>query len=177
MAALEVELFLNGISQREKQRVLGEFPACGLHWDLLFQEGNNELIAKGKSDNGKVVSDTLAIIYSYTQAGSANHIKLSYRAHSNGNLLVEAKMYDKKGNRVLDYEKPLYFSQDGAGELIVNYGTPTRSQIIQMANGCAAIELRKESKGVAIIEARNQDFKGSYLTIDFENLNNITGGQ
>jgi beta-galactosidase len=37
-----------------------------------------------------------------------------------------------------------------------------------MANGYAAIELLPSKKGKAIIEARNQDFKGSYLVIDFE---------
>ena len=172
----EVELVLNGHSQGTKERVLGEFPACGLNWDIQFQEGKNALIAKGKSEAGTLVRDTLTINYSYTQAGSADHIKLSYKTQGNGNLLVEAKMYDKKGNRILDYEKPLYFSQDGAGELVINYGTPTRSQIIQMANGYAAIELKKEASGVAIIEARNQDFKGSYLRIDFDNIatNSIT---
>ncbi len=48
------------------------------------------------------------------------------------------------------------------------YGTPTGSDIIQMANGRAAIELVPEASGRAIIEARNQDFKGSYLTIEFD---------
>ena len=168
-----VDLFLNGESQGSKERVLGEFPACGLNWDILFQEGDNELIAIGQSTDGSTVNDTLIINYSYTQAGSANEIRLSYTPLSNGNLLVEAKMYDKTGNRVLDYEQPIYFSHDGAGELVVNYGTPTRSQIIQMANGYAAIELNIADKGMAIIEARNQDFKGSYLTLDFEDLDRI----
>jgi beta-galactosidase len=92
---------------------------------------------------------------------------LSNRILPNGNFLVEAKMMDVHGRRVLDYEQPLYFSLDGAGELMKNYGTPTRSQIIQMANGYAAIELEPAASGKAIIEARNQDFKGSYLVIDF----------
>jgi len=78
-------------------------------------------------------------------------------------------MLDENGHRVLEYEKLVYFSKDGAGELLKNYGTPTRSQVIQMANGRAAIELIPGKKGRAIIEARNQDFKGSYLVIDFSN--------
>jgi len=92
---------------------------------------------------------------------------MSSRLLENGNYLVEAVMLDKNNKRVLDYEKPVYFSRDGAGELMKNYGTPTRSQIIQMANGKAAIELIPAEKGKAIIEVRNQDFKGSYLVIDF----------
>lgn len=173
----EVELYLNGASQGAKKRVLGEFPACGLNWDVVFLEGNNELIANGKAKDGTMVSDTLVMNYSYTQAGRADHIKLSYKSLQNGNLLVEAKMYDKEGNQVLDYEKPMYFSRDGAGDFLINYGTPTRSQIIEMANGYAAIEMKIEDTGVAIIEARNQDFKGSYLTIDFEQLPQRSDGK
>ena len=74
---------------------------------------------------------------------------------------------DKNGHRVLDYERPVYFAKDGAGELMINYGTPTKSQVIQMANGRAAIELIPAEEGRAIIEVRNQDFKGSYLIINF----------
>jgi len=83
-------------------------------------------------------------------------------------------MKDKNGVRVLDYEKHLYFSNNGSGELLKNYGTPTRSQVIQMANGYAAIELAPSKEGKAIIEARNQDFKGSYLVIDFDKASAMT---
>ncbi len=172
----EVELVLNDISKGTKKRVLGNFPACGLNWDVVFKEGQNVIISIGNSVNGEVVTDTLTINYTYSQAEKADHINLSYRDLENGNLLVEAKMYDSKGNRVLDYEKPMYFSHDGASEFYVNYGTPTRSQIIQMANGYAAIELKKETNGIAIIEARNQDFKGSYLKIDFGKLQKVDLG-
>jgi len=163
-----VELFQNDKSLGIKNRRIQEFPACGLNWDVNFTEGKNQLIAKGYS-NGKVItSDTLIVNYDYNQASKPDKIHLTHRILSNGNYLVEAFMKDKKGIRVLDYEKHLYFSKDGAGKLLKNYGTPTRSQVIQMANGYAAIELVPSKKGKAIIEARNQDFKGSYLVIDFE---------
>lgn len=162
-----VSLSLNGKKLGKKNRELGNFPACGLNWDVLFKEGKNELISSG-FQNGKVItSDTLMINYSYAKAEKAEGIQLSSRRLPNGNYLVEAITADKSGNRVLNYEKPLYFSQDGKGKLLENYGTPTRSRVIQMANGYAAIELVPEKKGKAIIEARNQDFKGSYLVIDF----------
>ena len=165
----EVELFHNGKSQGKKKRVLGEFPACGLHWDVIFIEGANTLSAVGYTDGKKIAEDSMTVNYQYGQADKADHIDLSYKMLENGNYLVEAHMKDKDGNRVLDYEKHLYFSRDGAGSLVKDYGTPTRSQVIQMANGYAAIELEPAATGRAIIEARNQDFKGSYLIIDFEN--------
>jgi len=150
--------------------VLGEFPACGLNWDVMFSQGKNKLSAVGYKDGKVITTDTLTINYDYEQSEKADHIDLSYRVLDNGNYLVEAFMKDKNGKRVIDYEKHLYFSRDGKGKLLKNYGTPTRSQVIQMANGYAAIELQPENTGKAIIEARNQDFKGSYLVIDFENV-------
>ncbi len=162
-----VELFQNRKSLGKKNRTVGEFPACGLNWDVQFTKGKNLLIAKGFK-NGKIITaDTMTVNYDYIQADKADKIVLSHKILPNGNYLVEANVVDKKGVRVLNYEKHLYFSKDGAGKLLKNYGTPTRSQVIQMANGYAAIELLPGKKGKAIIEARNQDFKGSYLVIDF----------
>ncbi|MEL6867033.1 MAG: glycoside hydrolase family 2 TIM barrel-domain containing protein, partial [Bacteroidota bacterium] len=169
-----VELFQNNQSLGKKNRKLGVFPACGLNWDILFTKGKNQLIAKGFK-NGKVITaDTMTVNYDYTQAGKPDKIALSHRKLPNGNHLVEAFMQDKDGLRVLDYEKHLYFSKDGAGAFLMNYGTPTRSQVIQMANGYAAIELHPSKTGKAIIEARNQDFKGSYLVIDFDKENRVS---
>ena len=164
-----VELFQNEKSLGKRNRELGKFPACGLNWDVLFTDGKNQLIAKGFSKGKLITSDTMIVNYDHAQAGKADHIKLFHKKLTDGNYLVEAFMMDKDGIRVLDYEKPLYFSKDGNGSFLKNYGTPTRSQVIQMANGYAAIELLPSKKGKAIIEARNQDFKGSYLVIDFEN--------
>lgn len=164
----EVELFQNNKSLGKKKRVRGDFPACGLNWDIIFVEGTNNLSAIGYADGETIALDTMAVNYRYDKADKADHIDLSARKLANGNYLVEAFMKDKDGKRVLDYEKHLYFSRDGAGSLMKDYGTPTRSQVIQMANGYAAIELQSADTGRAIIEARNQEFKGSYLTIDFE---------
>jgi len=165
-----VELFQNGKSLGKKNRVLGEFPACGLNWDVVFTQGKNELSTIGYKDGKKIADDKMVVNYEYQQADKADHIDLTYKKLDNGNYLVEAFMKDKNGNRVLDYEKHLYFSRDGEGKLLKDYGTPTRSQVIQMANGYAAIELQPATSGRAIIEARNQDFKGSYLTINFETI-------
>jgi beta-galactosidase len=166
-----VELFHNNKSLGKKNRTVGEFPACGLNWDVVFVQGENQLTAKGFK-NGKVItSDSMIVNYDYNQSATPDKIQLSYRTLDNGNYLIEAFMMDDKGSRVLDYEKHLYFSNDGAGTLLKNYGTPTRSQVIEMANGYAAIELIPSDRGKAIIEARNQDFKGSYLVIDFEDKN------
>lgn len=162
-----VELIHNGKKLGRKNRVLGELPAGGLNWEVDFTAGENTLIAIGEATDGSTYADTLKITYDFQQAATADNIHLSAKMLANGNFLVEAEVKDKNGLRVLDYEEEIYFTCDGAGTLLRHYGTPTRSQVIQMANGRAAIELTPEPSGKAIIEARNQDFKGSYLVIDF----------
>ncbi|MCB9266192.1 MAG: glycoside hydrolase family 2 protein [Lewinellaceae bacterium] len=159
-----VELFHNGRPLGEKKRNPQEFPACGLRWQVLFAEGENQLRAVGKTAAGKVVSDSLAITWHTEPFGKPNEITLHTEPLPNGNLLVVATMRDDRGRRVLDYEKRVYFSHDGAGKLMENYGTPNGSSIIEFANGRAAIEF-VPGEGRAVIEARNQDFKGTYLQI------------
>lgn len=160
----EVEFFLNGTSLGKRKRNMDRFPACGLTWDVMFKEGKNELVAKAYIKNEIVSEDEMIVQYSYRQSEKADHVGLSSQVLPNGNLLIEALMLDKNERRVLDYEERMYFSLDGHGYLLKNFGTPTGSQVVEMANGRAAIELVPGS-GDAIIEARNQDFKGSYLTV------------
>lgn len=162
----EVELVHNGQRLGRKTRTLGELPAAGLNWDVQFKAGRNELIALAYQEEHMIATDTLEITYEYQQADKADHIALNSSTLPNGNILIEAVMKDKNNRRVLDYEEEVYFSCDGAGTLLKHYGTPTRSQVIQMANGRAAIEMQPSPSGKAIVEARNQDFKGSYLVIE-----------
>jgi beta-galactosidase len=169
----QVELLHNGKSLGRKTRQVGQFPAAGLNWDISFAEGENMLLARGFKGNQEVAIDTLIVRYSYQKHGKADKIVLISSSLPNGNQLIEARMVDKDGNRVLDYENYVYFSKDGAGELLVNYGTPTRSQVVEMANGRACIEL-VPAMGKAVIEARNQDFKGSYLVLQFDKDLNVT---
>ena len=53
-----------------------------------------------------------------------------------------------------------------------DYGVPDKSRIIEMANGRAEI-LFIPGNGTTIIEARNQDFKGSYLTIESREMKKV----
>jgi len=162
----EVELILNDKSQGKKERDINSFPAQGLQWEVDFLEGDNQLIAIGYTNEKRSTADTLDIFYSYIKPDKASEIKLSLERLNNGNLLIEAVVVDKNGLRCLDYNKRIYFSCDGKGELLTNYGTPSGSEVLEMVNGKAVIEFRPVPQEKTIIEARNQDFKGSYLTIE-----------
>ncbi len=157
-------LTLDGRDLGTIQRDPSAFPAAGLTWDVPFDVGENTLVATGIEEGAAVTADTLTVTYYDTPAGSPDEIVLTTEPLANGHVLVVATMRDADGRRVLDYEDDVYFAHDGAGHLMVGYGTPTRSQRVAFANGRAAIEL-VPGDGPAVVSALNQDFKGSYLTI------------
>ncbi|MFH0988862.1 MAG: DUF4982 domain-containing protein [bacterium] len=162
----EAELFLNGITLGKKTRDIKNFPACGLSWQVNFIEGENKLLAVGFKGNKNATVDSITVRYSFSKNAVPDHIVLSKEKMQNGNILVTALAVDKDGNRCLDYNKRIYFTWDGPGTLLENYGTPTRSSIIEMANGKAQVEFEPAKGGRAVIEARNQDFKGEYLILN-----------
>ena len=163
----EVELFLNGKSVGTKTRNIKEFPAAGLNWNLQFKEGENTLVSKGKTANGKTVSDELKINYRFTKNGKAKGLKLTYEKLENGNYLITAIAKDANGLRCLDYEDRVYFQCMSGGETFKRLGTPTGSESIEMANGKASIEVKRNSTDTPLVMmVLNQSFKGTYLTID-----------
>lgn len=159
------DLTLNGVNLGKRERILGSFPANNLRWELNFKEGANELVSNAYRDGKIVATDRLTVNYTFEQAGTPAEIVLTEQRLDNGNTLFVAIMRDQEGRRCLDYEGRVYFDLNGAGELLVDWGTPTRSQVIEMANGRAAIEA-KLMPGRTVVECRNQDFKGSYLTVE-----------
>ncbi len=170
-----VELSLNGTPLGRIKRDRQRFPAQGLTWKVQFSEGDNLLRAAGYSKGKIVTVDSIHIHYTYRKNGSPDRVVLSADKLPNGNYLVEALMVDKNGQRCLDYNDRMYFDANGDGQLLLNYGTPTRSQVIEMANGRAAIEFHPLPDGTATIEARNQDFKGSYLVIPGDDKSHLQG--
>jgi beta-galactosidase len=163
----EVELFLNGKSLGVKKRSTSEFPAAGLNWTVNFEEGENSLKSIGKTKDGKEVTDELKINYRFVKNGKPENLKLEYTALDNDNYLVTATAIDKNGLRCLDYEERVYFQCLNGGEAIVSQGTPTGSDVIEMANGQASIQVKRNSMTQPIqMMVLNQSFKGTYLVID-----------
>ncbi|MFL2586590.1 MAG: glycoside hydrolase family 2 TIM barrel-domain containing protein [Flavobacteriaceae bacterium] len=163
----EVELFLNGKSMGLKQRNIEAFPASGLNWDISFVEGENIIVSRGISKNGLVVKDSLKVNYRYSKNGKATSLSLKYKILESGNYLITATARDNKGLRCLDYEDRVYFQCLSGGKAYKSMGTPNGSEVIEMANGKASIEvIRNSNKSPIKVMVLGQNFKGTYLTID-----------
>ncbi|MEE4311786.1 MAG: DUF4982 domain-containing protein, partial [candidate division KSB1 bacterium] len=159
----QARLVLNGIELEMKDRDINDFPSSGFHWDVNFQEGHNELMAIGYSEGREAARHAIQLNYSTTRFGKPEELLLSAHRLENDNYLVNVRVIDVNGLTCLDFNERVYFDHNGAGYLKVNLGTPTGSSVIECANGRAAIEYVPESNGTAVIEARTQDFKGTYL--------------
>jgi beta-galactosidase len=161
----EVELFLNGTSQGRRTRDIKKYPACGLSWQINFVAGENQLRAVGYDHGVMQALDSMAVHYTNTKNGSADHLVLSAEQRPDGIILITAIAVDRNGQRCLDYNKRIYFANNGPGRLLVDYGTPTRSSVIEMANGKAQIEFEPALDVQATIEARTQDIQGTFVTV------------
>ena len=162
----EVELFLNGKSMGTKKRNIKSFPAAGLNWNVHFMDGENMLEAIGKTTSGIEVTDKLKVNYRFTKNGTAKNLALDYSKLENGNYLVTATARDKKGLRVLDFEERVYFQCLSGGNTLKAMGTPTGSEVIEMANGKASIEVVRASRKIPLkMMVLSQNFKGTYLII------------
>lgn len=162
-----VELFLNGKSLGTKKRNTLEFPAAGLNWTVDFRDGENNLKAIGKTKDGKQVSDELKLNYRFVRNEKAQDLKLEYTLLEDNNYLITATAIDKNGLRCLDYENRVYFQCLNGGEASVSLGTPTGSEVIEMANGVASIKVKRNSKKQPLqVMVLNQSFKGTYLVIE-----------
>ena len=83
-----------------------------------------------------------------------------------GNYLITAYAVDKNGFHCLDFNGRVYFTALSGGKLLEYFGTSTGSSVVEMANGKAQIIFKHTPFERGIIEARSQDFKGSYLIIE-----------
>lgn len=164
-----VELVINGKSRGVNVRDIKKFPACGLNWEVLFDEGENTLLAHGWTNGEKMSLDSTRLNYSYEKSGKPEGLYLSYELLKNGNYLVTATARDIELRRCLDYEKRVYFQCMEGGDLLSDFGTATSSPAVNLANGRAAIEVIPDDRADKIImTVLNQDFKGTFLEIDLE---------
>lgn len=137
----ETELFVNGKSQGKKSRSNDDFPAAGLHWNVVLNAGVNHIKAVAYFDQ-TTLTDTITTTYQTEEWDSPSRINMSYKKIATDTMLVTAEILDKNGIRCLDNRSFIRFGLVGQGQLIDNLGTSTGSRKIETSNGVACIKIK-----------------------------------
>lgn len=145
-----VELFVNGRSQGLRRRNVEDYPATGFHWDVVLQEGRNEI--KAVADGG--LSDTLSQTYQTAAWGAPHHVELSAVPQADGTVLMEARIVDIRNVQCLDAAHFVRFDITGAADLLQHQGTSTGSRKIQASNGRANIRIMPRKGGRAAVSVQ-----------------------
>lgn len=145
----EVELIVNGKSQGRKKRNSQDFPAAGLHWNVVLNEGDNSIEAIAY--DGKMrLSDAIHQAYQTAVWGEPSEIRLTQIALTADTVLIQAELVDNNGVRCLDASNFIEFECTGRHALIQNQGTSHGSRRIQAANGLAAIRVKRGDMPVVV---------------------------
>lgn len=159
----QVELFLNGKSLGMKKRNSQDFPAAGLRWESLLQQGKNTLKAIGTK--GKVkIEDEISFDYETRPFGKEAELKVSVTDAEPDYVWVEAELKDSNGILCLDSRQFIRFDSVGDGQLIKNQGTSTASGKVQAYNGRARIKLAK-NKGESVIAVKSEGLRTVFVTV------------
>lgn len=158
-----VELFVNGISQGVKKRNSQDYPAAGLRWNCVYEEGKNDIRAvavKGKTE----VTDEISQEYQTAKWGKETYVTLSVVSREGDTVLLEAQLFDKDGVRCLDSKEYIEFEIAGDGSLIQNQGTSTGSRKVQAYNGRAQIKANL-NKGKSIVAVKSDGTPTTFIEL------------
>ncbi len=158
----EVELFLNGKSLGAKPRKSADYPAAGLRWDVVLNEGANTLRAVGRRD-GVTVTDEISVAYQTAAWGKTTRLELKEIARTGDMVTIEARVFDSAGVPCLDAANLVRFGLTGDGHLIDNLGTNGGSRVVQLANGRAQISLHLT--GPAVTSVSTDGLTTVFLTL------------
>lgn len=140
----EVELLVNGVSCGRRKRDTQDFPAAGFHWNVALREGANRIEAVARK--GRVeLRDTIDWEYTTARWGAPAQLRLTVKHDEEETALVEAELLDAAGLRCLDATDFIRFTSTDPAALLRNRGTAEGSAYIQVANGRAAIRVRKSA--------------------------------
>ncbi len=157
----EVELFVNGKSQGVRRRNVADYPAAGFHWDVVLQDGKNEI----KAVADKHLIDIISQDYQSAAWGAPHHIRLSSHSLPDGRLMVEAQVEDAGNLKCLDASDFFYFGLTGDATLLQDQGTSTGSRKIQASNGRARIVVDKQPGKQAVFSAKMKNLPTAFLTL------------
>lgn len=144
----EVELFVNGVSMGKRKRNVSDFPAAGLHWDVVLQPGANVIEARSAGLYDKI--EQRYQVESWGKPARFDIVSSEVDAAS-GEARVEVQLVDAAGVPCLDASDWIEFGVAGDGTLIADQGTSTGSRRLQTYNGRAIC--RVQLRGKAVVSA------------------------
>src|SRR3546814_19513373 len=97
----EAELFVNGVSQGIRQRNSSDFPAAGLRWMVVLQEGQNTLKVVAEKD-GVTVKDSITQVYQTATWGKQATVRLETLEKNADTVTLQATLLDANGAHRLD---------------------------------------------------------------------------
>ncbi|WP_239691528.1 glycoside hydrolase family 2 TIM barrel-domain containing protein [Hymenobacter lapidarius] len=159
----QAELFVNGKSYGVKQRNSQDFPAAGLHWNVQFVSGQNQVRVVAHQGR-QTVQDEISFRYQTQKWGKPARLTLEKVGETNGLTTVEAKLFDAQGVQCLDAANWMAFSLAGAGRLLDDLGTSRGSRKVQAYNGRALISLEARP-GQTAVAVQSEGLETVLLTL------------
>ncbi len=159
----EAELFVNGKSYGTKKRNSQDFPAAGLHWNVVLNKGNNKMKVIARTNKIKV-EDELDFVYQTDQWNKPATISIKKIKEENGIATVEAILLDNKNILCLDATNKIRFGITGDGKLIAEQGTTSGSRLLEVSNGRAIIKV-DTNKGKTVISVQSEGLATAFLQL------------
>lgn len=158
------ELFVNDKSYGVKKRNSQDFPAAGLRWNVVFNEGKNSI--KVIAQKNKVeVSDEISMSYQTKKWGRPAKFQLAKTNEDSGVTTIQAVLVDVDNTPCLDAMNKIRFGISGDGNLIDNQGTSTGSSSVQLSNGRAIIKLNS-NKGKSVVSVSSEGLPTAFIEIE-----------
>ena len=135
----EVELFLNDNSQGVQKGGITDWIRT---WHIPLTEGENRIVAIGKTATGKIVKDVMT----QTFIPITNAEPTGWQAHlipAGDDVQLVIQLCTDRGEPVVKPEQRVTFALEGNGFMKVDFGTIDGSQTIETANGRASIFVTK----------------------------------
>src|SRR5690606_36374635 len=105
-----------------RQRNSQDFPAAGLRWMVVFQEGKNTLEVVARKD-GITVKDSITQRYQTAVWGKPAAVRLEALKTDGDTVTLQATLRDAQGVLCLDAADYIHFSAIGDGYLLADLGT------------------------------------------------------
>lgn len=163
----EAELFINGVGQGVKKRNSQDFPAAGLRWLCVLNEGMNDVRVVGyRKERGKKVevSDSIKFEYQTTKWEKPENMELKTVDCGGGKTKVEVWLKDCNGVLCLDARNFISFEIAGDGTLIKNQGTVGGSAKVEACNGYASIMINNNG-GESMVAVKSGDLKTKCINV------------